>query len=101
MTTRWALIDWPDGTQATLSAFGWTVDHPDLKLAELLNARYGLIDVQARREELAKVGRSPVVVYPDLLATAARSAASATGAEVVYCDPPDRVRDLEKSRVDR
>ena len=99
MSTRRAVIEWPDGQEATLSATGWTVTPPDPRLAELLNSRYGLIDVQAKRDELAEVGRAPAVTYPDLLATAARAAAMATGADVVYCDPPDRVRDLERSRA--
>ncbi len=98
MSTRRAKIEWPDGTEATLSATGWTVTPPDPRLADLLNSRYGLIDIQTKREELVKVGRVPEVAIPDLLATAARAAAQATGAEVTHCDPPDRVRDLERSR---
>ena len=99
MTTRRAVIEWPDGTEAVLSATGWTVTPPDPKLEELLNSRYGLIDIQARRDELAEVGRAPVVMFPDLLATAARSAAIGLGAEVAHCDPPETVMKLERRRV--
>jgi len=99
MSDRRAVIEWPNGQEATLRATGWSVDPPDPQLAELLNSRYGLIDVQARRDEAAAVGKSPAVKFPDLLATAARAAAQMTGAEVVHCDPPDAVRQLERSRV--
>lgn len=99
MTTRRAVIEWPDGTEATLSATGWTVNPSDSKLEELLNARFGPIAIQARRDELAEVGRAPVIMYPDLLAACAQSAALGLGAEVSWVDPPDRVLELERKRA--
>ncbi|MGH2619283.1 MAG: hypothetical protein ACRDHG_01765 [Anaerolineales bacterium] len=76
---RQAAIEWSNGQQAVLSlAAGWAVNPPDDVLGALLNSRYSLEAVQSRRA-------SPI---PDLLATAAKAAALATGAEVVRVDPP-------------
>jgi len=78
MSERRALIEWKNGQEAELSAGGWRVNPPDELLAQMLNERYGLAAMQARR----------ATTIPDLLATAARAAANATGAELVHCDPP-------------
>ncbi len=64
------------------------MDPLDELLAGMLNDRFGLAAIQARR----------ATTIPDLLATAARAAAQATGAELVYCDPPDAVRELERMK---
>lgn len=78
MSDRRATIEWRNGQEAILSESGWRVDPPDELLAGLLNSRYSLTAVQARR----------ATTIPDLLATAAKAAAGATGAEIVWCDPP-------------
>jgi len=78
MSERRALIEWRNGQEAELSARGWRVNPPDELLAGMLNDRFGLAAMQARR----------ATTIPDLLATAARAAALATGGEVVSCDPP-------------
>lgn len=89
MSTRRAVIEWPNGQEGELSARGWRVHPPDELLSQMLNDRYGLAAMQARR----------ATTIPDLLATAARAAANATGAELVSCDPPDAVRELERSEA--
>lgn len=80
---RRAVLEWPSGQTAELTASGWTVTPADATLAELLNAEHNLAAAQARRGSL---------VPPDLLAFAAVRAARATGAEVVTVTPAERVR---------
>ena len=78
MSDRQAIIEWKNGQWAILTVDGWRVDPRDDLLSELLNREYSLIETQRVRETMT----------PDLLATCARRAASALGAEILECSPP-------------
>jgi len=77
MTTRHAILEFKNGQRAILTLNGWRVIPRDDILSELLNSDFSLIETQRLRETLA----------PDLLATTARRAASALGAEIIRCSP--------------
>lgn len=77
MSKRFATLEFPNGGLAVLSIHGWRTIPPDDILSELLNSEFSLIETQAARESL----------FPDLLACAARRAASALGAEIIRYSP--------------
>lgn len=77
MNERHAILEFKNGGRAILSLNGWRTDPPDDVLSALLNREYSLIETQRLRKTLT----------PDLLATTARRAASALGAEIIKYSP--------------